>query len=151
MLAAAFAFQYLGGLDPCVLCVYQRWPHAAAVAIGVVALVSARKSAPVAVALVAVAAALAASAGLAAYHVGVEQGWVEASAACTGSLADTADSIEALRRQILAASTARCDEPAWTFAGISMAGWNLLLSAVLAAAALTGALTTARNRSGEDR
>lgn len=165
MLAAAFAFQYLGDLDPCVLCVYQRWPHAAAIAIGAPTLAVAGRPGAIKprvlmTALIAMAAALMVSAGIGVYHVGVEQGWVEASAACTGSIATMADSVETLRRQILTASTARCDEPAWVFLDISMAGWNALLAAVLAAVAVVGAAvhprgardrTQAQAPSGESR
>lgn len=151
MLAAALAFQHIGGLDPCVLCIYQRWPHVAAIAVGLIGLALARTPRAAASALAVVAVALLVSAGIGVYHVGVEQGWIAASAACTGSASDTAGSIEALRQQILNASTARCDEPAWIFLGISMAGWNVLLSSALAALALVGALRVVRNQRGESR
>jgi disulfide bond formation protein DsbB len=75
--------------------------------------------------------------GIAVFHVGVEQGWWEGTAQCGAT--GKADSIEALRAQIMAAPLVRCTDIAWSFAGISMAGFNVIASAILAAVTLAGA------------
>lgn len=125
LLLGAFAFQYLGGLAPCKLCLWQRWPHAAAVLIGLLAFVLPRRIWPVLG-----AGAAAAAAGLGVYHTGVERGWWTGPTTCTsgpvGGLAP-----EDLLNQILAAPVVRCDEVAWSLLGLSMASWNAIASALL--------------------
>ncbi|RBI85118.1 disulfide bond formation protein B [Rhodosalinus halophilus] len=128
LLAAAFAFQHLGGLAPCALCLWQRWPHAAAVALGGLGLML-----PGAVLPLFGAVAAGASGGLGVYHVGVEQGWWQGPATCSGSGDIGALSVEELAARIMAAPVVRCDEIAWSFGGLSMAGWNAVLSFALAA------------------
>ena len=131
-LLAALGFQYLGGLDPCVLCIYQRWPYVAIALICTAALFARSITPPV---LFASAAVFFIGAGLAAYHVGVEQGWVAGTAACgaPGGSTSGAATIEQLRAQVMNAPVTRCDEIAWSLFGISMAGYNLLISIALAA------------------
>lgn len=137
-LAAAFAFQYLGGLAPCVLCIWQRYPYAVAIALGILALLLAGKPGT-ARALIAIAGlVLLADAAIAAFHVGVEQKWWEGTAQCGGSLG-TGLTAEALTEQLLAAPVVRCDEVAWSLFGISMAGYNFLLAAAAGVAALVWA------------
>jgi len=129
LLAAALFFQALG-FAPCELCVLQRWPHvAAAVLGGAVALLGFRRG----LAALGLAAALLAVA-LAAYHTGVEQGWWAGPQACSGGLGDLgAVSTQELLSRIRGAQVVRCDQPAWMFLGLSMAAWNAILSALLAA------------------
>ena len=82
---------------------------------------------------------LAANAALAGYHVGVEQKWWEGPASCSAAVA-AGTSFEDLKAQLLAAPIVRCDEVPWSLFGISMAGYNVLLSAgfaVVTALALT--------------
>jgi disulfide bond formation protein DsbB len=127
LLAGAFAFQHIGGLAPCALCLWQRWPHAAALAIGALALATGWRW-PLALG----ALAALATAGIGGFHVGVEQGWWEGLQACTaGSIAgiSTADLLDPSAD---VAAPVRCDEVPWALAGISMAGWNLLISLGLA-------------------
>ena len=136
-LATALAAQYLGGLPPCSLCHYQRWPYIATICLAAAAL----SFDPGAVrrALVAFCGiAFVAGAGVASYHVGVEQGWLTGPAACSGANIG-ATTIEELRRQLLATPVVRCDEVAWSMFGISFAGYNLIASLGLAAASLFGA------------
>ena len=122
LLLGALGFQYLGGLAPCDLCIWQRWPHAAAVLIGVAALAIGGRLLPLLGAL-----AAACSAGVALYHTGVERGWWEGPATCTsGSIGDL--SPQDLMDQIMAAPLVRCDEVAWQMFGLSMASWNALAS-----------------------
>lgn len=126
LLLGAFAFQHLGGLAPCKLCIWQRYPHAVAIALGAVALLLPW---PLLIMLGAVAALTSAGVGL--YHVGVEHGWWEGPASCSASAIGGVDA-NALFDQIMAAPLIRCDDIAWQFAGLSMAGWNMVLSLVLA-------------------
>lgn len=126
LLLAAFAFQHIGGLAPCELCLWQRWPHAAAVAIGVAALVLSGLILPLLGALAALA-----TAGLGAYHTGIEKAWWEGPATCS-SQGTSGLSAQELLDQIMAAPLVRCDEVAWSFLGLSMASWNMVVALVLA-------------------
>lgn len=126
LLLGAFAFQHLGGLPPCKLCIWQRYPHVAAIVLGALALFV---PLPGLIGLGAIAAL--STAGVGAYHVGVEQGWWEGPTSCSAGAVDSLDP-DALFDQIMAAPLIRCDEIAWQFAGLSMAGWNMVLSLVLA-------------------
>ena len=135
VLGTALASQYFGGLQPCVLCVYQRLPYVAVIAIAAAALFL--PPGPRAVALGLAGLALLTGTGIAVFHVGVEQHWWQGTAECGSAAA--ADSLEALRAQVLTAPTVRCDEVAWSFLGISMAGYNALVSLALAGASLFAA------------
>ena len=127
LLAGAFGFQYIVGLAPCSLCIWQRWPHVAAVVIGVLILwTGARWLAVLG------AAEMFVGAGIGLYHVGIEQKWWEGPTTCTAPSAGDV-SAEELLAQILETPVVLCDEIAWSFLGISMAGWNAVFSLVLAA------------------
>ena len=129
LLAGAFGFQYLGGMPPCHLCLLQRWPHAAAIAIGLVAVSSSRGRAELAAAG---ALTVLIGAGIAFYHTGVERHWWLGPQTCTGGDISTV-SADDLLSSILAAPIVQCDQVAWSMAGLSMASWNGLASLVLAA------------------
>lgn len=135
LLAGAFAFQHIGGLAPCAMCLWQRWPHAAAVLIGLLALVLPGAALPL---LGALAAAV--TSGLGIYHTGVERDWWEGPASCTSSGPGLGGlsgsdllSVDAAPALVL------CDEVAWQMLGLSMAGWNALWSALLVVAWLMAA------------
>lgn len=130
-LAAAFAFQYLGGLAPCQLCLWQRWPHAAAIAIGALALFLARGALGRVLPLVGALAALS-SGVIGAFHVGVEQKWWEGLASCTAGSISGISTADLLNPDVEVGAVVRCDEIAWSMFGLSMAGWNVVLSALLA-------------------
>ena len=125
LLLGAWGFQALG-YAPCKLCLWQRWPHMAAVVIGLLALYL-----PFRGLTLLGAAAAATSGGLGIYHTGVERGWWQGPDTCTsgpvGGLTP-----EQLMEQILAAPLVRCDEIDWQFIGLSMASWNAILSLTLA-------------------
>lgn len=127
LLGGAFAFQYIGGLAPCQLCLWQRWPHAAAILIGVVALVTGWRG----LAWLGALAALA-TAGIGIFHVGVEQLWWEGLASCTAGSIEGISTVDLLDPTKDVAAVVRCDEIAWQMLGISMAGWNAILSLILA-------------------
>ncbi len=130
LLAGAFAFQYIGGLAPCHLCLVQRWPHAAAVLIGLIVLALPRG--PMArVLMLGGAVAAATTAGYAVYHTGVERAWWAGPDTCTSGSIEGVSAGDLLN-QIMAAPLIRCDEVAWSMGGLSMASWNAVLSALLA-------------------
>jgi disulfide bond formation protein DsbB len=129
VVGGALLSQYWGGLVPCELCVFERWPYYAAIALMAVAFLAGRRDASAA-ALALAGLIFAAGACLAFYHVGVEQHWFAGPTACTGP-ALKAGSVEALRQQLLATPTVRCDAVQWSLGGVSLAGWNLLASLVL--------------------
>lgn len=126
VLLAAFGFQYLGDMAPCKLCLWQRWPHAAAVVIGALALWLPGRALP----LLGAVAALT-TGGIGVYHTGVERGWWQGPTTCTsgpvGGLTP-----EQLMEQIMAAPLVRCDEVPWELFTLSMASWNAIASVGMA-------------------
>lgn len=126
VLGAVLVSQYWGGLLPCELCLTERWPWAVAIVIAFVATTAASRPALPWVALL-LAAVFAAGSVLAFYHVGVEKHWFAGPSACTAA-AGTPSTLAALKAQLLHQQPVRCDEPAWSLFGISLAGWNLLAS-----------------------
>ena len=127
MLAGAFAFQYIGGLAPCHLCLLQRWPHAAALAIGLLALAIPGRLLPLAG-----AAAALTTAGIGIYHTGVERLWWAGPTSCSAGSIAGLDVKDLLDPSIVVAPVVRCDEGAWQMLGLSMASWNVVLSLGLA-------------------
>ena len=127
LLGGAFAFQYIGGLAPCQLCLWQRWPHAAAILIGIIALATGWRG----LAWLGALAALA-TAGIGIFHVGVEQHWWEGLATCTAGSISGISASDLLNPTVDVAPVVRCDEIAWQMLGVSMAGWNALVSLALA-------------------
>lgn len=122
----ALAFQHLGELAPCKMCIWQRYPHVAAIAIGAAALALPGAVLPALGALAALA-----TAGIGVYHTGVERAWWEGPAACSAAGTEGLTSDE-LFDQIMAAPVIRCDEVAWEMLGLSMASWNVVFSIMLA-------------------
>ena len=124
LLAGALGSQYLGGLHPCEMCHWQRWPHYAALPLAALAFAVPRLARP----LVALAAlAIMASGAIGAYHAGVELGLLPGVTSCA-STAVAGGSTEDLLKSILAAPLVRCDQVQFAFLGVSMAGWNALIS-----------------------
>jgi disulfide bond formation protein DsbB len=125
LLGGAYVSQYVGGLYPCEMCWWQRWPHFAAIPLGLAAFVlpgvSLRK---VAVALAALA--VLASGLIGAFHAGVEYGWWEGITACSTTV--QAGSGQSTLDAILNAPLTRCDVAPWNLLGISLAGYNFLIS-----------------------
>jgi disulfide bond formation protein DsbB len=126
LLAGAFGSQYLGGLTPCEMCWWQRYPHMVAVVLAALAF-TAPADAPRSRALTLLAAAAIAVSGvIGVYHAGVELKIFEGFTTCTATA--KGGSTEELLRQIVATPLVRCDQVQWSFLGISMAGWNAILS-----------------------
>ena len=127
LLLVALAFQYLGGLAPCKLCIWQRWPHVLAIAIGIIVVFVSNKETLVWFGAVTVLS----SSGIGLYHSGVEQGWWPGLDSCAGPDFRTLSADELLD-QLLIAPLARCNEIPWQMLGLSMASWNMILSLLLA-------------------
>lgn len=145
ILGTAYGFQYLGGLEPCILCYYGRYPWMAAIALSALALLARRRPALQRGLFAALAAVLLAGLGLALYHVGVEQQLFEGPAVCDTGIG-VVSSVEELREKLIGRPVVRCDRPAWVFLGLSMAAWNAVLLALGAALAATAALAQTRGK-----
>jgi disulfide bond formation protein DsbB len=137
LLAVAFGSQYFGGLYPCEMCWWQRYAHMVALIFAAPAIhFSARSRASRTLVLLA-ALAIAVSGAIGIYHAGVEAKIFEGFTQCTALSKST--STAELLKQITHAPLVRCDEVQFRFLGISMAGWNAILS--LGGASLILALT----------
>ncbi|WP_374310551.1 disulfide bond formation protein B [Dongia sp.] len=135
-LCAAWLAQYGFGLAPCHLCYLQRDAYWAAIVLSVLAIVLGPRSPYRRWAVALIGLAFLTGAGLALYHVGVEQKWWVGSEACIGGIAGLSGAD--LEAAIMNAPVTRCDEAAFELFGISMAGYNGLLSLALAAFAFWG-------------
>lgn len=139
-LGTAYVFQYGFGYEPCHLCLQERIPYIFAIGAALIAGILSREAnlgiSPV-IFMGLCAAAFAIGAGLSGYHAGVEYGWWEGPSTCTGNNL-VADSLEDLQAALQGEVHApRCDQPAWTLFGVSLAGLNFLISlALLALSAL---------------
>ncbi|TCD06979.1 disulfide bond formation protein B [Erythrobacteraceae bacterium CFH 75059] len=138
LLLGAYVAELGFGLFPCEMCWWQRYPHFAALAFGLVAGVAR----PARLWLLLAAAAMAVSGAIGAFHAGVEYGWWPGITGCTRAV--TGGGGDALSA-VLNAPLVRCDRAPWTLLGVSLAGWNFLLSLGGAAAIL---LLLGRTRHG---
>ncbi len=140
-LLGTWFFQYVIGLSPCPLCLEQRIAYYFAIPLASLVMLGISVGATpkvIQLAMFAIAAAMLWNAGLGVYHSGVEWKWWPGPQECTGtpSFGNVNDLQEQLKRAVLV----RCDEAAWRFLGLSLAGYNVLISLGLAAMALWGAL-----------
>ena len=126
LLLGAFAFQYIGGMAPCTLCIWQRWPHGAAVVIGVLALMIGGRYWGY---LGAMSAAI--TAGIGMFHTGVERGWWEGLASCSAGSIKGLSVAEVLDPTANVAAPVRCDAVPWEMFSLSMASWNAVASLLL--------------------
>ena len=137
LLGGALGSQYIGGLAPCEMCYWQRWPHAAAILFAAGAFTAPAAAQRSRILTLLAAFAIAVSGAIGAYHAGVELGIFEGFTTCTSTV--RAASTEELLKQIMKVPLVRCDQVQWAFLGVSMAGWNAILS--LGGAALIAWLT----------
>lgn len=128
LLAGAYVSEYGFGLYPCEMCWWQRWPHFAAVGLALLSTVAQPKRLLIALAGLAILA----SGGIGAFHAGVEYGWWEGVTGCATTASGGGNALES----IMNAPLVRCDRAAWTLAGISLAGFNFLISAATGVAIL---------------
>ena len=126
LLAGAFGSQYLGGLYPCEMCWWQREAHMVAVVIAAMAFTHSASSDKSRALVVLAAVAIALSGVIGVYHAGVEAKIFEGFTQCTAT--SKATSTAELLKEITHAPLIRCDEVQFRFLGISMAGWNAILS-----------------------
>jgi disulfide bond formation protein DsbB len=135
LLGGAFVFQ-AAGYAPCAMCLWQRWPHAVAIVVGaglLVAMTRDRTARAVrSIGALAAGGAALATAGIGAFHAGVEQGWWQGPSSCSGGEGLSGMSGADLLSTEIAEAVVMCDEIVWQV-GLSMAGWNAVLSAGLAA------------------
>ena len=127
LLGGALLSQYAGGLYPCEMCYWQRWPHGAAILLAMIALMSPLNATRTRLTVLLAAFLIAVSGAIGVFHAGVELGWWEGITQCTATGARSL-------QDILNTPLVRCDQVQWSFLGVSMAGWNAIIS--LAGAAL---------------
>jgi disulfide bond formation protein DsbB len=121
LMLGALGSQYVGGLHPCEMCYWQRWPHDLAIVLALFAFgTRVDKASHVLVALAALSILV--SGGIGVFHAGVEYGWWEGITTCSTTAAGV--SLE----DIMRAPVVRCDVPQWTLLGISLAGFNAIIS-----------------------
>ena len=137
LLGGALGSQYIGGLHPCEMCYWQRWPHAAAILLAALAFTAPAASSRSRTLTLLAAAAIALSGAIGVYHAGVEVGIFEGITTCSTTRGMTL-------QDIVSAPLVRCDQVQWSMFGISMAGWNAILS--LTGAALIAALVLKARR-----
>lgn len=124
LMTGALGSQYLGGFYPCEMCHWQRWPHYVAIVLAL-AVFALRGELTQRLLVLIAALAIAVSGGIGAFHAGVEYGWWDGMTQCAtmpgsggGNIID----------DIMKTPLVRCDTPQWTLAGISLAGFNAIVS-----------------------
>ena len=127
LLGGALFSQYVGGLYPCEMCYWQRWPHGIAVLLALIALISPLQERRTRLIVLFAALLVAISGAIGVYHAGVELGYWEGITRCTTNGATTLE-------DILSVPLVRCDQVQWSLLGVSMAGWNAIISLLGAAA-----------------
>ena len=144
LLAGAYGSEYWGGLFPCEMCWWQRYAHFVALAFALLAL-ALRNFPDRGRSLVWLAAlAILASGSIGAYHAGVEAGIFEGITKCTSTVSGLSG--DDLLKAVMAAPVVRCDQIQFEFLGISMAGWNAILSVASALVILWFSLRRPRTR-----
>ena len=121
LLGGALFSQYVGGLYPCEMCYWQRWPHGAAILLALGAIATRANASRSRILVLLAALAIAISGAIGVFHAGVELGYWEGITMCTAGGA-------ASLQDILSTPLVRCDQVQWAFLGISMAGWNAIIS-----------------------
>lgn len=125
LLGGAYFSQFAMGLYPCEMCYWQRWPHMAAIAFAIMAFIFAKNPAFSKILTGCAALAIAVSGAIGVFHAGVEYGWWEGVTSCTANVGASGGNI---LDDIMGASIVRCDEVQWQMLGISMAGYNAMIS-----------------------
>jgi len=145
-LAGAWFFQLVLDIRPCPLCLEQRYAYYLAIPLGALVAIAAAKDAPRAVLVTGLALLAAAALGnavLGTYHAGVEWGLWQGPTECTGPIGNLGSAGNLLER-LDSVKVIRCDEVQWRFLGLSLAGYNVLISLLMAAIAAWGIVGTGR-------
>jgi disulfide bond formation protein DsbB len=140
-IGGAWFFQFVLGYEPCPLCLDQRIAYYVSIPLAVLIALGAEYGASpkvLTLALIAIAAAMIFNAGLGVYHSGVEWKWWAGPSDCSGPL-NSLGSAGGLLKKLDEIHIARCDDAAWRFLGLSLAGYNAIISAALGLIALYGA------------
>ncbi len=131
LLGGALLSQYVGGLYPCEMCYWQRWPHGAAILLALGAIATRTNPSTSRSLTLLSALAVAVSGAIGVFHAGVEYGWWEGVTRCATAGGGTLE-------DIMSVPLVQCDQVQWSFLGLSLAGWNALIS--LGGAALIAGL-----------
>jgi disulfide bond formation protein DsbB len=145
-LCGAWFFQYVIGLPPCPLCLEQRVAYYVSIPLAAMILLGlsvGAKHRVLVFALFAIGAAMLWNAGLGVYHSGVEWHWWQGPQDCSGTGSSLSGG-KSLLEQMQSTRVVRCDEAAWRFLGLSLAGYNVLISLALAGVALAAAVRALR-------
>ena len=143
-IAGAWFFQLVLDIRPCPLCLEQRYAYYLAIPLAALVAFAASRGL-LATGLAVLALALLANAVLGGYHAGVEWGFWQGPTDCSGPIVDfgnTGNLLDSLNK----VKVIRCDEVQWRFLGLSLAGYNVLISLAMAAIALSGAVSLLRRR-----
>lgn len=142
VILSALGFQYIGGYIPCALCLLQRWPYYIGIPIAALAVLSSLLNLPPTVtrALIGIVAIIMlVSAGMGVYHAGVEWRFWEGPSGCSTSVDAIAKDTGSLLNDLSTQHGPSCTDATLRVFGLSFAGWNVLVSLVLAAIGLRGA------------
>ncbi|MFL6808036.1 MAG: disulfide bond formation protein B [Bradyrhizobium canariense] len=145
-IAGAWFFQLVLGIVPCPLCLEQRYAYYLAIPLGLLIALAARSGAPKPLLLAGLAILVLASlanAGLGTYHAGVEWGFWKGPTDCSGPVVNLGSATDLLSR-LDTVKVVRCDEVQWRFLGLSLAGYNVLISLLMAGIAASGFVATAK-------
>ena len=137
-MGGALAFQYIGHLYPCEMCWWQRYPHIAAIVLALLAFATRGSLRRLLVALAALA--ILASGAIGVFHAGVEYHWWNGITACTSTMSGSGGSADDMLKRLIAAPIIRCDVAQWRLFGISLAGFNAIVS-IPAGLVILGLLT----------
>ena len=131
-LGFAYYMEHFHNLPPCVLCVYQRWVYFFVIFLSIILLIlhqySERKARTI---MLVFSLTFLVGSILAMYHVGVENSWWTGTESCAADSEINSGDLDALRKNLSEKSITRCDEVLWSFFGISMAGYNFIISFIL--------------------
>jgi disulfide bond formation protein DsbB len=142
VILGALGFEHIGKILPCPLCLEQRWAYYGSIPVAFIALVLLSAGHPRAAAVLfgLIGLAFLTNAGLGTYHSGVEWGFWAGPDTCSGAPAALSIGGNLLESLAKSERIVRCDEAAWRFGGLSLAGWNVVASLMLCTAATKAAL-----------
>ena len=138
-IGGALLFEHGLGLKPCKLCLQQRIPYYVAMPLALGLAVLPRSGSLSRAGLLLLGLVFLASAGLGAYHAGVEWGWFAGPSDCGGAISPASGRVGDFLRDLDRTRVTSCSEAAWRLLGLSLAGWNALISLALAGLAFVGA------------
>ena len=138
-IGGALVSEHVFGLVPCKLCLWQRQPYYWGVPLGILVALAPARGPWLRSGLLLLALVFFASAGLGAYHAGVEWGWFAGPSDCGGGSGTAPGAVGDFLSSLNSVRVVSCTEAAWRFLGLSLAGWNVLASLAIAVLAAWGA------------